>query len=219
MLLNLLANGQVAVFVMIMIAIVLSLSFHEFGHAFSAKLYGDDTAQRLGRLTINPIPHIDPIGLLMFVLVGIGYAKPVPFDPRNFKSVWGIAGVALAGPLANLIVAFVVINFFSFAHGAGWAFTRNPDAQQFLQLLVIINLILMIFNLIPLGVLDGHHILPYFLPKTLAAKYRTLNAKYGMFALLGLLLVSYVQDKFGWTPILSYITQPAGWIAAKLTVL
>lgn len=214
MLLNLLVNGQVAVFAMILIAIILSLSFHEFGHAYSAKLYGDDTAQRLGRLTINPIPHIDPMGLLMIVLVGIGYAKPVPFDPRNFKSVWGIAGVALAGPLANLIIAFVAINFYNFAYDSGWAFSRNPGVVQFFQILITINLILMVFNLIPLGVLDGHHILPYFLPKTLAAKYRSLNAQYGMFALIGLLLLSM----FG-IPVLGFIIRTADWVASKLVIL
>jgi len=214
MLINLLLNGQVMVFAMIMIAIILSLSFHEFGHAYSAKLYGDDTAQRLGRLTINPIPHIDPMGLLMIMLVGIGYAKPVPFNPNNFKSMWGVAGVALAGPLANLIIAFVAINFYIFAYDSGWEFSRNAGFVEFIQILVRINLILMIFNLIPLGVLDGHHILPYFLPKTLAAKYRTLNAQYGMFVLLGLLLLSLVG-----IPVLSFIIRAADWVAAKLVVL
>jgi len=214
MLINILLNGHILVFAMIMIAIVLSLSFHEFGHAFSAKLYGDDTAQRLGRLTINPIPHIDPIGLLMIMLVGIGYAKPVPFNPNNFKSMWGVAGVALAGPLANLIIAFVAINLFIFAYKSGWELSRNAGVVEFIQILVRINLILMIFNLIPLGVLDGHHILPYFLPKTIAAKYRTLNAQYGMFVLLGLLLLSMVG-----IPVLSFIIRSADWIAARLVIL
>lgn len=215
LLVNLLLNGQVALFVMIMIAIILSLSFHEFGHALSAKLYGDDTAQRLGRLTINPIPHIDPVGLLMIALIGIGYAKPVPFDPRNFKSMWGVAGVALAGPLANLIIAFVAINFFAFAYDAGWEFVRNPGVNLFFKLLITINLILMVFNLIPLGVLDGHHILPYFLPKTLAAKYRSLNAQYGMYALLGLLILSMMEI----VPLLRTIKGAADWVAAHLAVL
>jgi len=214
MVFNLLMEGKVAIFVMVLVCIILSLSFHEFGHAYSAKLYGDDTAQRLGRLTLNPISHIDPMGLIMIMLVGIGYAKPVPFDPRNFKSMWGIAGVALAGPLANLIIAFVVINFFSFAYQAGWAFSRDQDIAQFAQILITINLILLVFNLIPLGVLDGHHILPYFLPKTLAAKYRTLNAQYGMYALLGLLLL----HMFG-VPVLDFITATAFWIANHLRVL
>jgi len=214
MILNLLVNGQVAVFAMLLIAIILSLSFHEFGHAFSAKLYGDDTAQRLGRLTINPIPHIDPMGLLMIILVGIGYAKPVPFNPNNFKSMWGVAGVALAGPLANLIIAFVAINFFAYSYNMGWAFSRNANVEQFFGILIYINLILMVFNLIPLGVLDGHHILPYFLPKALAAKYRTLNAKYGMIALLGLLMLSILG-----LPVLGFILTAANWVRSILVIV
>jgi Zn-dependent protease len=71
-------------FLLIVMALVISLSFHEWGHAFAAKLFGDDTAQRAGRLTLNPLAHIDPLGLLMVVLVGFGYAKPVPTNPRNF---------------------------------------------------------------------------------------------------------------------------------------
>jgi len=214
MLLPLLMNGQVITFVMILVAIILSLSFHEFGHAYSAKLYGDDTAQRLGRLTINPISHIDPMGLLMVVLVGIGYAKPVPFNPNNFKSMWGVAGVALAGPFANLIIAFVAINFWEFGANAGWGFLQDSNVQQFLRLLIMINLILMLFNLIPLGILDGHHILPYFLPKTLASKYRTLNAQYGMYALLGLLLLSMIG-----IPVLGFIRTAGGWIANFLVIV
>jgi len=214
MLLPLLMNGQVVTFVMILAAIILSLSFHEFGHAWSAKMYGDDTAQRLGRLTINPISHIDPVGLLMVILIGIGYAKPVPFNPNNFKSMWGVAGVALAGPAANLIIAFLAINFVEFGYNAGWEFLRDPNVGQFFSILITINLILMLFNLIPLGILDGHHILPYFLPRNLAHQYRTLNAKYGMYALLGLLLLSYLG-----IPVLGFILKAGAWISTRLVIV
>ena len=79
---SLLTSGEYAVFILLLIALVTSLSFHEFGHAVVAKWHGDDTAERAGRLTVNPLAHIDPMGLLMVVLIGIGYAKPVPTDPR-----------------------------------------------------------------------------------------------------------------------------------------
>ncbi len=214
MLLQLLFNGEIVVFAMILVAIILSLSFHEFGHAWSAKMYGDDTAERLGRLTVNPVSHIDPMGLLMVVLIGIGYAKPVPFDPRNFKSVWGVAGTALAGPAANLLIAFMCINFQIIAFKAGWSLFLQPGAFQFFNILITINLILMLFNLIPLGILDGHHILPYFLPKTLAQKYRTLNAQYGMYVLLGLLMLSVLG-----VPVLSFILLAADKIRVFLEVI
>ncbi|MCK5366230.1 MAG: site-2 protease family protein, partial [Gammaproteobacteria bacterium] len=94
---QILSDGRYALFLLILTALVLSLCLHEFGHALAAKLYGDDTAQKAGRLTLNPIRHIDPMGLLMVVLVGFGYAKPVPTDPRKFKSRSGDVVVSAAG--------------------------------------------------------------------------------------------------------------------------
>ena len=108
----LLTDGRIGLFLLILIALVLSLCLHEFGHALAAKLYGDDTAQKAGRLTLNPIPHIDPTGLLMVVLLGFGYAKPVPTDPRNFKSRWGTLVVSAAGPAMNLVLAVATINLY-----------------------------------------------------------------------------------------------------------
>ena len=83
----------------------MSLTFHEFGYAFAAKQFGDDAAERQGQLTLNPVAHIDPPGLLMVVLIGFGYAKPVPTNPRNYSSFWAQPVVATAGPLANLAPA------------------------------------------------------------------------------------------------------------------
>ena len=110
--LQILLDGQVQLFVMILVAITFSLTLHEYGHAQSAKLLGDDTAQRMGRLTLNPIAHIDPVGLLMVIIVGFGWAKPVPIDIRNMKTPWGGAAVAVAGPLMNLLLAIVAINVY-----------------------------------------------------------------------------------------------------------
>ncbi len=110
--LSLLMQGQFAVFLLLLIALVLSLSFHEFGHALVAKWFGDDTAERAGRLTLNPASHIDPIGLAMVALIGIGYAKPVPTDPRNYRRASADLWVALAGPVMNLLLAVVTWNIF-----------------------------------------------------------------------------------------------------------
>ena len=212
MLLQLLMQGEVITFAMILAALILSLSFHEYGHALAAKLYGDDTAERLGRLTINPISHIDPVGLLMVVMVGFGYAKPVPFNPQNFKSMWAQAGVAAAGPLANLIIGVVALNLFIYGSGAGWALFDGNGARSFFSILILVNFYLLLFNLIPLGVLDGHYILPYFLPRTLASKYRELNAKYGMFALLGILILSVLG-----VPVLAFLHGAAQWLIRHLS--
>ena len=86
--LPLLYSQQYAVFALIIISLIISLTFHEFAHAASAKMLGDNTAQRLGRLNINPFAHIDPMGLLLVVLVGFGYAKPVPTNPANYTGKW-----------------------------------------------------------------------------------------------------------------------------------
>ena len=104
-------QGQWVLFCIILAALLVSLSFHEFGHAWVAKQFGDDTAERAGRLTINPRAHIDPMGLLMVVIVGVGYAKPVPTDPRRFTSRYADLLVAAAGPGMNLLLAIVTINF------------------------------------------------------------------------------------------------------------
>lgn len=187
---NMLFNGQVALFLLIVMALVISLSFHEWGHAFAAKMFGDDTAQRAGRLTLNPLAHIDPLGLLMVVLVGFGYAKPVPTNPRNFTSQWADLVVSSAGPGMNLVVAFIGINVYVIGSRMGLEFLDGPGVRLFFLYLTSINLVLMIFNLIPLGALDGHYILPYFLSRRAANAYVQFNAQYGNMALMGLMLLS-----------------------------
>ena len=190
--------SQMALGALIVMALVISLSFHEFGHAFTAKLFGDDTAQRMGRLTLNPIAHIDPMGLAMVVFAGIGWAKPVPTDPRNFTSRWADLWISAAGPGMNLLLAFLAINFYSLAYRMGWDFFITGGAGEFFYIFMTINLMLMLFNLIPLGPLDGHYILPYFLTRDAARVYLRFNAQYGHFALMGLLLLSFTGvDVFG----------------------
>ena len=103
----LIQQGEVLLFALLLVALILSLTFHEFGHAFVAKLYGDRTAERAGRLTLNPLAHIDLMGLAMVVLVGFGYAKPVPTDPRNFRSKRADLWVAAACPAMNLLLAAI----------------------------------------------------------------------------------------------------------------
>ncbi len=187
---SLLVQGDYLTFAAILAALIMSLSFHEFGHAFAAKRFGDNTAERQGRLTINPIAHIDIMGLLMVVIIGFGYAKPVPTNPRNYNSFWAQLVVAAAGPFANLVIAVLSYNIFLYGVQSGWSSFSNSSVQQVFNIVVVINLVLLVFNLIPLGPLDGHYILPYFLPRTLASRYQVLNARYGSYLFLGLILVS-----------------------------
>jgi Zn-dependent protease len=178
-------------FVLIAFALIFSLTFHEFGHGKMASLIGDDTAKRAGRLTLNPIPHIDPFGLLMVLLIGIGYAKPVPTDPRKFNTRWGVLMVAAAGPAMNLLLAIVTINLYAIGYKMGIGIFQTPVANFFFTFLAKINMLLMLFNLLPLGPLDGSYILPYALPREMAQRYRQVNARYGTYLLLGLILLNF----------------------------
>lgn len=197
---SLLFNGQIEVFILLLIAIVISLSFHEFGHAWMAKYYGDRTAEMMGRLTVNPVAHIDPMGLLMVMIVGFGYAKPVPTNPRNFRSPSASAMVAFAGPAMNLVLAIVVLNAYVLAARLGVDYLKGPGQQIFFLYFVRINLLLMLFNLIPIGPLDGHYIMSQLLPPRLSYKYDQFNNQYGAMLLMGLILLSFVG-----VPIFSYL--------------
>lgn len=188
--LSLIANGHYTLFTLIIIALIISLTFHEYGHAAVAKIFGDDTAQRAGRLTLNPVAHLDPMGLLMVVLVGFGYAKPVPTDPRNFRSKWASFWVAAAGPGMNLFIALVTINVWVAGMNSGIASFSSPGVETFVAFLVSINLLLMLFNLIPLGPLDGHYMMPYLLPKNLRRPYAEFNYQYGHKVLLAVIVLS-----------------------------
>lgn len=179
-------------FALIAFALIFSLTCHEFGHAKMASLIGDDTAERAGRLTLNPIPHIDPIGLLMVLLIGIGYAKPVPADPRKFNTRWGMPMVAAAGPAMNLLLAVITINVYVIGLKLGIGIFQTDVANFFFTYLALINMLLMLFNLLPFGPLDGSYILPYALPRDVALRYQQINARYGTYALLGLILLNFL---------------------------
>lgn len=197
---SLLLSGQYALFLVIMIAIIISLTFHEFGHAATATLFGDDTARRAGRLSLNPAAHIDPVGLLLVAVVGFGFARPVPTNPRNFTWAKADLLVSAAGPGMNLLIAIIAINLYILGLNQGWVFMAGPGVEIFILYLTTINLVLMAFNLLPLGALDGHYILPHLLPGMLADRYRYWNDQYGNRLLLGLMLLSL----FG-LPVFSYI--------------
>lgn len=178
------------VFVLILFCLIFSLTFHEYGHGIMAKYFGDRTAEFQGRLTLNPIPHIDPMGLLMVIMIGFGFARPVPTDPRNYTSRWGIFFVAAAGPMMNLLLAFIAVNLYGLGLILGWPMFEGQAANIFFVYLANINMLLMIFNLIPVGPLDGHYILPYFLPKRLSIYYQYYNDRYGHWLLLSIIVLS-----------------------------
>ena len=209
---DLLLRGEVLLFVLLVAALVVSLSVHEYGHALVAKLNGDPTAQLAGRLTLNPIRHIDPMGLVMVVLVGFGYARPVPTDPRRFRSPRADLWVAAAGPAGNLLLAALTWNLFLLLRAAGADPFFTPGVVTFFVLLARVNLLLMLFNLIPLGPLDGHYILPHLLPESMAQRYRYYNARFGSYALLGLIVISFLG-----VPVFSRLMALAGALLPVIT--
>jgi Zn-dependent protease len=189
---QLLFDQQYLLFILIAFALIFSLTFHEYGHGKVASMIGDDTAKRAGRLTLNPIPHIDPLGLLMVLAIGIGYAKPVPTDPRKFNTRWGMLMVAAAGPAMNLLLAIVTINLYAIGLKMGFALFQSQVAYFFFTYLALINMLLMLFNLLPIGPLDGSYILPYALPPKMARQYIQFNQRYGTYALLALIALNFL---------------------------
>lgn len=188
---QLLFSGHIDLFVILLVTIVFSLTLHEFGHAASAKLLGDDTAERAGRLTLNPWAHIDPAGLLMVMFVGFGWARPVPINPGGLRQKWGAAVVAGAGPFMNLVLAFVAVNLYALIAFKG-SLHASEVIVRALAVTAQINLLLMLFNLIPLGPLDGHYIFSWLLPRDVATRYDYFNMRYGSYIFLSLIVLSFL---------------------------
>jgi Zn-dependent protease len=194
-----------------MIVLVVALSVHEFAHAWTANYFGDDTPRLNGRLTLNPLAHLDPIGSLMILFARFGWAKPVPVNAYALmrRSPAALMLVALAGPLSNFLMA--ILAAVPFRAGLVSVFTAQFDAYarsgmlfptgpQILWEFLTINLILMLFNLIPIAPLDGDKIADYFFPPSWGRALETIRP-YGPMILLG---VIFVGPMLG-LPILSWI--------------
>ncbi len=182
------------------VVLIASLTFHEAAHAWTANRLGDPTARLLGRLSLNPAVHIDPIGTLLFPLIAmvtgaplIGWAKPVPVDMRNLRDPKrDFAIVALAGPVSNLLLAVVgaAVMSAAFGEGAITALRAGDMVATGIFTFVLLNVLLAVFNMIPIPPLDGGNVLIGILPAPMAAIVEQLRT-YG-FVLLYLLLLSGV---------------------------
>ena len=183
-------------------ALLIAVTVHELAHALVADRLGDPTARSLGRLTLNPLPHIDPLGALAFVLAGFGWAKPVPVNAKYFKNpLRDMSRVAVAGPIANFLAAFAALVLLLALRPAGVL----PEAGlRVLSYVYTFNLILGIFNLIPLPPLDGGHFLPYLLPRGAASALHGLE-RYGMLILLALVFTGAIQRILG--PVFRWASQ------------
>lgn len=186
-----------AAIVGILVALVVGLTFHEFSHAFLADQLGDHRPRALGRVSLNPIRHIDPVGAVMLFIVGFGWAKPVPVNPYALRpGRRAMSLVAAGGPVANVIVALVAGIVFRALEAAG----IGGFALQAVGFTMLFNFALAIFNLVPIPPLDGYNIVLPFLPPNLAFQVQR-NVQYGVYLLLALIVVSYLvpgANPFGW---------------------
>ena len=180
-LLSILFQNPIAFFLVAGILII-SITIHEFAHAWVADKLGDPTPRYQGRVTLNPLAHLDPLGTAALLFIGFGWGKPVMFDPYNLKDQQrDTALIALAGPASNILMALVI------AIIAGFVGAASPLFNLIVSLSLFYNVMLAIFNLVPVSPLDGSKILMGILPKETAYEFEKFMGRYGMFVLIALI--------------------------------
>jgi Zn-dependent protease len=186
-------------FLALALLLLYSIIAHEVAHGWVAYLFGDDTAMRYGRLTLNPLPHIDPLGALMLFVVGFGWARPVPVNYSALKNTrLGLLCVALAGCFTNILIAAIAIFLLQFG-----LVHANSVLSLLLPIVIKINIILGAFNLIPIPPLDGSKILMSFLPRGAQEKFARLEP-YGFFILIALLFTGLLNPVINFMQNLTY---------------
>jgi Zn-dependent protease len=203
---NLLIKGRMENFDLVRIlkflpGIILGLTVHEFCHAYVAHMCGDSTSKDQGRVTLNPLKHIDPLGFIMLIFVGFGWAKPVQFNEQNLRNPkTDVIKIALAGPLSNAVLAIILSVMFSiYSHFfQGYHSTTSQFFLEMFYWAIFINWGLFVFNLIPLPPLDGSHVL--FHPFRRFPQLYDGLYKYGSYLLFGLLIATMIT-KINFLPI------------------
>jgi len=188
-------------FLIWIIALLVAITVHEFAHAWSAERLGDPTARLAGRITLNPLAHLDLLGTIMLIVARIGWGKPVPVDPFNFRHPRrDMAITSFAGPAADLLLAAILSLIIKVA-----SFSLGPAAallEIFLQPMIVLAVILAIFNLLPVHPLDGNAIIVGLLPQDLAEDFDRFSHQYGV-----LILIFLIFPFFG-APLISRIIFP-----------
>lgn len=200
-----------------LLAFLIAIMSHEVAHGFAASINGDNTAKYSGRMNFNPMKHFDLYGMLMFLILGFGYAKPVPVDPRNFRNYKkGCFEVAIAGVLTNLILAFVATPLYMLS------VKYLPDMLLFDELIkyfflymVVINIWLMVFNLLPIYPLDGFRLVELYAPRS---RYVAFMYRYSRYVILAYLAISYMASIFN-IPYLNIVSYLGNFIVSGFTSL
>ena len=186
---------------LLIVVILVSLTVHEYSHGRVAYMLGDDTAKKRGRLTLNPLKHLDPIGTLFFYFMHFGWAKPVPVDPRNLQDPHrDMLFIAAAGPASNLVLALISGFFLRFMGPLEQMEQTTFYVFGFLCIAVYCNVALAIFNMLPIFPLDGSSVLKGLVPRRMAMKLDQLDKYFGM-----ILLAVFLTDYFAKTGILHSI--------------
>lgn len=208
----LLGNMSPAGLLASILAVLMAITCHEVAHGYVAYRLGDPTAKNQGRLTLNPLAHLDPIGALLMLFAGFGWAKPVPVNPFYFEGNRnrGMMLVSVAGPMVNLLISFTCVIIYTLGKG----FMGMEFLQMFLLYSMTLNLYLAVFNLIPIPPLDGSKILAGFLPKSTAYHYLNSMEKYGFLILMALILFNITDIIM--VPIANVILNLFLWIASFL---
>lgn len=181
-LLSLLSSNPTA-FVIIALALVLSLTIHEFAHAYTADRLGDPTPRRFGRVTLNPLAHLDPFGAILLLVAGFGFARPVPVNFGNLGR-WGMVAVAAAGPISNILIALLCILLLR-------VLPETSLGDTILGIVASINVVLAVFNLIPIPLLDGSRILAGIFPNTLGRSLMEFERlPYAFLIVMGFILLA-----------------------------
>jgi len=173
----------------ILAALVIGITIHEFSHAYVAYRCGDPTGKIEGRLTLNPLAHLDPLGTLFLFIAGFGWGKPVPVNPRYFRSRTDDIKVAFAGIIANLSLAIILGLPLRYALMHGQVIDSS-SFLQFLNIIVEVNILLAAFNLIPIPPLDGSHLIEHFLSEEARNTFQSL----GLYLLLAIVLMDRLMD-------------------------
>jgi Zn-dependent protease len=194
-------------FIYIVFALVLVITFHEFAHAYTAYLLGDPTAKNKGRVTLNPLAHLDPMGTILIFLVGIGWGKPVPVNRAYFrKPIAHEALVAVAGPIMNLIIALIVMVPLKY-----FGQYMNFELNLLLRIIFDMSIVLFAFNMLPFPPLDGSKFLQLIIPKRWQHHYQQYLMNASVYFLIFLVVDNFLFAKYFGFSVLSSVI---GWLVA-----